>query len=158
MFDLFADNPTLDEVIKPVTYIPENKKCNELLSEFKQTSTSIAIVIDEYGGTAGLVTLEDLVEELLGEIEESTEKSDQTIVRINKTTWKIKASESIKAINEQINVNIPEGEYETLAGYILSELGRIPESGEKIALKDSSIMVSKAGKNIIEEVRLVKPM
>jgi CBS domain containing-hemolysin-like protein len=158
MFDLFADNPTLDEVIKPVTYIPENKKCNELLSEFKQTSTSIAIVIDEYGGTAGLVTLEDLVEELLGEIEESTEKSDQTIVRINKTTWKIKASESIKAINEQINVNIPEGEYETLAGYILSELGRIPESGEKIALIDSSIMVSKAGKNIIEEVRLVKPM
>jgi len=156
MFDLFADNPTRDDVIKPVTYIPENKKCNELLREFKKTSTSIAIVIDEYGGTAGLVTIEDLVEELLGEIEESTEKSDQPIIRINKTTWKIKASESIETINEQINVNIPEGDYETLAGYILSELGHIPEPGEKIALKNGSLIVTRAGKNLIEEVRLVK--
>ncbi|KAF5431346.1 Hemolysin, partial [Candidatus Methanophagaceae archaeon] len=156
MFDLFADNLTLDDVIKPVIYIPENKKCNELLHEFKQTSKSIAIVIDEYGGTAGLVTLEDLVEELLGEIEESTEKSDQPIIRINKTTWKIKASESIETLNEQINANIPEGDYETLAGYILSELGRIPESGEKIALKNGSIMVTRAGRNLIEEVRFVR--
>jgi CBS domain containing-hemolysin-like protein len=156
MYDLFADNPRLIEVIKPVTYVPENKKCNELLHEFKELNTSIAIVIDEYGGTAGLVTIEDLVEELLGEIEESTEKSEQPIIRINKTTWKIRASESIETINEQIGVNIPEGEYETLAGFILAELGRIPETGEKIALNDSLIMITRAGRNIIKEVRLVK--
>ncbi len=156
MYDLFADNPLLKEVIKPVAYVPENKKCNELLHEFKEMNTSIAIVIDEYGGTAGLVTIEDLVEELLGEIEESTEKSKQPIIRINKTTWKIRASESIEIINEQIGVNIPEGEYETLAGFILVELGRIPEAGEKIALNDSLIMITRASRNIIEEVRLVK--
>ncbi len=156
MYDLFADNTRLIEVIKPVTYVPENKKCNELLHEFKELNTSIAIVIDEYGGTAGLVTIEDLVEELLGEIEESTENSEQPIIRINKTTWKIRTSESIETINEQIGVNIPEGEYETLAGFILAELGRIPETGEKIALNDSLIMITKAGRNIIEEVRLVK--
>ena len=156
MYDLFADNTRLIEVIKPVTYVPENKKCNELLHEFKELNTSIAIVIDEYGGTAGLVTIEDLVEELLGEIEESTENSEQPIIRINKTTWKIRTSESIETINEQSGVNIPEGEYETLAGVILAELGRIPETGEKIALNDSLIMITKAGRNIIEEVRLVK--
>ncbi len=156
MYDLFADNPRLIEVIKPVTYVPENKKCNKLLHEFKELNTSIAIVIDEYGGTAGLVTIEDLVEELLGEIEESTENSEQPIIRINKHTWKIRASESIETINEQIGVNIPEGEYETLAGFILVELGRIPETGEKIALNDSLIMITRAGRNIIEEVRLVK--
>lgn len=156
MYDLFADNPRIKEIIKPVTYVPENKKCNELLHEFKELNTSIAIVIDEYGGTAGLVTIEDLVEELLGEIEESTENSEQPIIRINKTTWKIRASESIETINEQIGVNIPEGEYETLAGFILVELGRIPETGEKIALNDSLIMITRAGRNIIEEVRLVK--
>jgi CBS domain containing-hemolysin-like protein len=156
IYDLFADNTRLIEVIKPVTYVPENKKCNELLHEFKELNTSIAIVIDEYGGTAGLVTIEDLVEELLGEIEESTENSEQPIIRINKTTWKIRASESIETINEQIGVNIPEGEYETLAGFILAELGRIPETGEKIALNDSLIMITRAGRNIIEEVRLVK--
>lgn len=156
IYDLFADNTRLIEVIKPVTYVPENKKCNELLHEFKELNTSIAIVIDEYGGTAGLVTIEDLVEELLGEIEESTENSEQPIIRINKTTWKIRASESIEIINEQIGVNIPEGEYETLAGFILAELGRIPETGEKIALNDSLIMITRASRNIIEEVRLVK--
>lgn len=156
MYDLFAGNLLLSEAIKPVLYVPENKKCNELLTEFRQTNTSIAVVIDEYGGTAGLVTVEDLVEELFGEIEESPEKLDQTIIRINKTTWKIKASESIEIINDQIGVNIPEGEYETLAGFILSELGRIPESGEKIAFNGSSIMVTRASKNVIEEVRLVK--
>jgi len=156
MYDLFADNSILKEVIKPVAYVPENKKCNELLHEFKEMNTRIAIVIDEYGGTAGLVTIEDLVEELLGEIEESTKKSEQPIIRINKTTWKIRASESIEIINEQIGVNIPEGEYETVAGFILVELGRIPETGEKIALNDSLIMITKAGRNIIEEVRLVK--
>jgi len=155
MYDLFWEDLSLEEVIKPVSYIPENKKCNQLLREFKETSTSIAIVIDEYGGTAGLVTIEDLAEELLGEIEESSEKSDQPIIRINKTTWKIKASESIESINEQIRVDIPEGDYETMAGFILSELGRIPESGEKIALKGSSITVTRAKHNLIEEVRLV---
>ncbi len=156
MYDLFADNPLLKEVKKPVAYVPENKKCNELLHEFKEMNTSIAIVIDEYGGTAGLVTIEDLVEELLGEIEESTEKSEQPIIRINKTTWKIRASESIETINEQIGVNIPEGEYETLAGFILVELGRIPETGEKIALNDSILVITRACRNIIEEVRLIK--
>jgi CBS domain containing-hemolysin-like protein len=156
MYDLFADNSLLKEVIKPVASVPENKKCNELLHEFREMNTSIAIVIDEYGGTAGLVTIEDLVEELLGEIEESTEKSKQPIIRINKTTWKIRASESIEIINEQIGVNIPEGEYETVAGFILVELGRIPEAGEKITLNDSLIVITRAGRNIIEEVRLVK--
>jgi putative hemolysin len=156
MYDLFADNIRVKEVIKPATYVPENKKCNQLLHEFKETITSIAIVIDEYGGTAGLITIEDLAEELFGEIEESMEKSDQTIIRINKTTWKIKASESIETINEQLMVKIPEGDYETLAGFILAELGRIPETGEKIALTDSSIMVTRASNNKIEEVRLIK--
>jgi CBS domain containing-hemolysin-like protein len=156
MYDLFDENLKLQDVIRPVMYVPDNKKCNELLREFQASNSSVAIVIDEYGGTAGLVTIEDLAEELFGEIEESTIKSDQPIIRINKTTWKIRASESIDAINELLDVSIPEGDYETLAGFILSELGRIPEAGEKIALNDSSIMVTIAGKNLIEEVRLIK--
>ena len=157
MYDLFEENLRLKDVIKPVLYVPENKKCNELLREFQENYVSVAIVIDEYGGTAGLVTIEDLAEELFGEIEESTTKSDQPIIRINKTTWKIRASESIETINELLDINIPLGEYETLAGFILSELGRIPESGEKIALNGGSIMVTRASKSMIEEVRLIIP-
>jgi CBS domain containing-hemolysin-like protein len=156
MYDLFEEEVELKDVKRPVTYVPENKKCNELLNEFQQYNSSVAIVIDEYGGTAGLITIEDLAEELFGEIEESTVKSDQPIIRINKTTWKIRASESIEIINELFDIEIPKGGYETLAGYILAELGRIPEVGEKIALKDCSIMVTQASKNMIEEVRLIK--
>jgi putative hemolysin len=156
MYDLFEEELELKDVQRPVTYVPENKKCNELLNEFQRYNSSVAIVIDEYGGTAGLVTIEDLAEELFGEIEESIVKSDQPIIRINKTTWKIRASESIENINELLDIEIPKGGYETLAGYILAELGRIPEIGEKIALKDSSIMVTRASKNMIEEVRLIK--
>ena len=156
MYDLFEENLKLKDVKKPVLYVPENKKCNELLREFQETNTSVAVVIDEYGGTAGLVTIEDLVEELFGEIEESTTKSDQPVIRINKTTWKIRASESIESINEQLSIMIPEGDYETIAGFILVELGRIPESGEKIALDDCSIMVTSASKTRILEVRVVK--
>jgi CBS domain containing-hemolysin-like protein len=156
MFDIFDKNIELKDVIKPVAYVPENKKCNELLKEFRDTNTSIAVIIDEYGGTAGLVTIEDLVEELFGEIEESTAKSKESIIRINKTTWKIRASEEIETINEQLDVKIPEGEYETVAGFIISELGRIPESGEKISIEDGAITVTRAAKNKVEEVRLVK--
>ena len=156
MYDLFDEKAQIKDVIKPVNYVPENKKCDELLREFQENNTSVAIVIDEYGGTAGLITIEDLAEELFGEIEESTVKSDQPVIRINKTTWKIRASEPIEVINELLEINIPEGDYETLAGFILSELGRIPETGEKIAIKDGSIMVTRASKNMIEEVRLIK--
>jgi CBS domain containing-hemolysin-like protein len=156
MYDLFEEYIQLKDVIKPVSYVPENKKCNELLREFQESNSSVAIVIDEYGGTAGLVTFEDLAEELFGEIEESTVKSDQPIIRINKTTWKIRASESLETINEELEVDIPEGDYETVAGFILAELGRIPEVGEKIAIKSGSLMVTQASTNVIEEVRFIK--
>lgn len=155
MHDLFEENFDKSYLIKPITYVPENKKCNELLKELRESNSSIAVVIDEYGGTAGIITIEDLVEELLGEIEESTERSVESIIKINKTTWKIRASESIEVINEQIGINIPEGEYETIGGFILSELGRIPDVGEKIAIGHGLLTVSRATKSKIEEVRLV---
>ena len=103
----------------------------------------------------GIITIEDLVEELLGEIEESTERSVESIIKINKTTWKIRASESIEVINEQTGVTIPEGDYETIGGFILSELGRIPDVGEKITTSNGLLTVSRATKSKIEEVRLV---
>jgi putative hemolysin len=136
--------------------VPENKKCNELLREFQRTNTSIAVVVDEYGGTAGIITIEDLVEELFGEIEESSGKSGSPIRRINKNTWRINAAEAVEFVNEQLAISIPEGEYETIAGFILSELGRIPRIGQKISLPDCTIMVSKTTRTKIIEIRLIK--
>jgi putative hemolysin len=156
MYDLFWEINDLKEVIKPVMYVPENKKCNELLRELREAASTIAVIIDEYGGTAGIVTIEDLVEELFGEIVESIDKSDKPIIRINQITWKIRASESIEIVNDQLGIKIPDGEYETIGGFILFALGRIPKVGEKISFKDGIITVRRSTKKRIEEVRLVK--
>lgn len=156
MYDLFTDIKSIKEVIKPVTFTPENKKCNELLKEFKQLNLSIAIVIDEYGGTAGLVTTEDLIEELFGEFDDTSNGNTETIKKVNKNTWEIDASETIEVINEQLKIDFPEKEYETIAGLILSQLGRIPRGGEQLVFHDWRILVVKALHNKIELVRLIK--
>ena len=156
LFDLLGKKVSIAEIIKPVMVVPENKKCNELLREFQTTNASIAVVIDEYGGTAGIVTLEDVVEELFGEFEEASARSSAPIVRINKMTWKIRARLSIEVLNEQLGLNIPAGEYETIAGFILAKLNKIPEAGERIILKDCTIIVTNADKKRIKEIRLVK--
>jgi CBS domain containing-hemolysin-like protein len=157
-FDLLQKKSNIKDLIKPVRYVPENKKCNELLREFQQTNISIAIVVDEYGGTAGIVTIEDLVEELFGEFNESHKSEIEPIVRVNQNTWKIQADEEIDVINEQLNTNLPEGEYETIAGLVLAKLGRIPESGEKIILRDCTIIVTRTTPIKIIQVRLVKKL
>ena len=156
LFDLLGKHVTLSQVLRPVMYVPENKKCNELLREFQAANASIAVVIDEYGGTAGIVTLEDVAEELFGELEEALAGSSFPIIKINKITWKIRGTESIESINEQLGVDIPGGEYETIAGFVLFTLNRIPEIGEKIVLQDCNLIVTKADEKKINEIRLVK--
>jgi CBS domain containing-hemolysin-like protein len=156
MYDLFRDIRSAKEVIKPVTFTPENKKCNELLREFKSNNTSIAIVIDEYGGTAGLVTTEDLVEELFGEFDDASDGIINTITKINKNTWEIEAIETIEIINNTLNLNLPEENYETIAGLVLAGLGRIPKQGEQLVIHNCRIVISQAQKNKIEKVRLIK--
>ncbi len=155
-FDLLKKETNISDIIRPIRYVPENKKCNELLREFQETNTSIAVVVDEYGGTAGIVAFEDLVEELFGEFDESIRGSTDPIVKVNQNTWRIQANEEIDVINEQLEIKIPEGEYETIAGFVLSRLGRIPESGEKIILQDCTIIVTRADSIKINQVRLIK--
>ena len=134
------------------------KKCNELLREFKQNNISISVVIDEYGGTAGLVTTEDLVEELFGEFDDSADNTLRSIKKINKITWEIDAAETIENINEQLNVDLPEDDFETIAGLILSQLRRIPTEGEQMVLHNCRFIIMKSQKNKIELVRLIKRM
>lgn len=156
MYDLFKNIRTVKEVMKPVTIAPENKKCNALLKEFKMNNTSIAVIIDEYGGTAGLVTTEDLIEELFGEFDDASNGIVKTIKKINKNSWEIDAVETIETINESLNLNLPEENYETISGLVLSELGRIPETGEQMVIHNCRIVVTKAQKNKIEKIRLIK--
>ena len=156
LFDLFSAHASLAEIIKPVSYVPENKRCNDLLREFKSTNTSIAVVIDEYGGTAGLVTLEDIIEELFGDFEELPLEDTVAIRALNQNTYQVKGWETLDHVREQVGLSLAEGNYETIAGFIIARLGHIPKIGEKIYLPGFRISIMKATKKKIEEVRIVK--
>jgi putative hemolysin len=144
--------------MRPVIYVPENKRCNELMHQFKETNNSIAVVIDEYGGTAGIVTLEDLMEELFGEIDEFPLDSVAPIRQMNKNTYLVDAKETIENIFDQIGLDLPAGNYETIAGLVISQLGRIPEPGEEIGLKNCRIIIQKSTPKNIEQIRIIKKL
>ena len=156
LYDLFLNPSSIDQILLPVDFTPENKRCNELLKEFKQKNKTVSIVIDEYGGTAGIVTIEDLMEELFGEIEETHDDNTVGIRALNRTTYRIKANETIENLEEQLDIKIPEGSYETLGGYIITELGHIPKAGEQLELDNFKIIVNKSDKKKIYDVRLIK--
>jgi putative hemolysin len=156
LFDLFEEVNSLQSIIKPILYTPENNKCNELLREFRTTNTSIAVVIDEYGGTAGLVTLEDIIEELFGEFEEFPLEDTVTVRALNQNTFQVKGWETVEHLREYIGIKIPDGNYETIAGFIIAQLGHIPKIGEKIIMQDFRITVVKATDKQIREVRIIK--
>ena len=156
LFDLFNDVDSLQSIIKPILYTPENNRCNELLREFKTTNSSIAVVIDEYGGTAGLVTLEDIIEELFGEFEEFPLEDTVTVRALNQNTFQVKGWETIEHLRENIGIKIPDGNYETVAGFMIAQLGHIPKIGEKIIAHGFRITVIKATEKQIEEVRIIK--
>jgi len=155
LYDLFLSPDSLDDILAPVGFSPENKRCNELLKEFKQTNSTVSIVIDEYGGTAGIVTVEDLMEELFGEIEETQADATVGIRALNQNTYRVKANETIENLNEQLELEIPEGAYETMGGFIIAQLGHIPETGEQIDLDNYRIVVTKSDKKKIYDVRLI---
>lgn len=150
--DLFLSPQTLKEVIREIMMVPETKRCSELLSEFRHNNTSIAIVIDEYGGTAGLITTEDLVEELFGDIEDEDDTQEHWVRQIDENTYRVNARIDIEKFNEKLSAHIPEGDYETLAGFILEKLGHIPRRDEAFNHQQLRFVVSRATRRKIEWV------
>ena len=136
LFDLFrAPSPDLpvDGLLRPVDFVPEAKPCDELLREMRARRRAIAIVVDEYGGTAGLVTLEDLVEELVGDIRgEEEEAMAATIRPLEGGRHAVDGSVRIVEVNEALDLDLPEGDYETVAGLFLERFGRVPQPGDAL--------------------------
>lgn len=154
--DLFKKPKSLESITREVMFVPETKKSVELLSEFLQTGQSTAIVVDEFGGTAGLVTAEDLIEELVGDIQDEYDQDDEVFRALSENTYLLSARLEIERINEKFALGIPKGDYETLAGYILANCGRIPKQGEIINIEPFSITISKATKTKIDVVKLTR--
>ena len=124
--------PPLSALVRPAYFVPESKMIGELLREFQQQRIHMAIIVDEYGGTAGLVTLEDIIEEIVGEIRDEYDHETPLIDILDGDRWRIDGKISISELNEALELGIPEDEeYDSLGGFILSHLGHIPTAGEE---------------------------
>jgi magnesium and cobalt transporter len=136
---------TLRDLIRPVVFIPETKRLNILLQEFRSNRNHIAVVIDEHGGITGLVTLEDVLEQIVGAIEDEYDvDGEKTIFADGLKTWRVLATTEIDAFNEIIKTSLPEGDYDTVGGWLAHELGRIPKRGDISHFDDLQIEVMRA--------------
>lgn len=144
------------QVMRKVPYVPETKTLDELLDEFRATKVQIAIVLDEYGGTAGLVTIEDILEELVGEIDdEYDQKPPPAMNRIDDDTLEVDARVHISEINEELEINLPDEEdYDTIGGFVFATLGKIPATGEEFRHDNVNVKVVAAEPRRINRVRL----
>ena len=157
-YDLFSSPENIGDILRPVKLIPSSKKSKDLLQEFRQSNISVAIVIDQYGGTAGMVTIEDLIEEVVGDIQDEYDKTDEVIKKISNHTYVISGNVELDELEEkypEIELQDSGDEFETLAGYIISHIGRIPKVNEEIQIQENKFIISKATPNRIETVKLI---
>lgn len=138
--------------------IPENKKVSDLLKELRAKKTAIAIVVDEYGGTAGLVTLEDLVEEIVGEITDEWESEEIPSQRVDENTIIYDARVPIEDVNEEMKLSLPEEEFDTIGGLVFGLLGRLPERGETVECNGALLTVEQTNGRRIRSVRVRKKL
>ena len=121
---------TVKDMMRPAYYVPETKRCGELFTEMTEKRVQMAVVVDEYGGTAGIVTLEDLLESIVGNIQDEYDQEDEEISIINETTCEVEGITDIEEVEEHTGKTFPEGDYDTIGGYIISVLGFLPEDGQ----------------------------
>jgi len=151
LHDIFRGATDLREVLREAYFVPETKAAAELLQEMKVNSLSIAIVIDEYGGTAGLITMEDISEELFGEFSDAFDEEDSP-VQVMAEGLLVKGNAEIDFINKQHDFGIPEGEYETLAGFLIESLGHIPQKNEQFLTETHRFVISSSTATRIETI------
>lgn len=145
------DTPDLREILREPYFIPETKKVNKLLKEMQQKKVHLAIVVDEYGGTAGIATIEDLLEEIVGEIFDEYDVASMPVRRIDEETFLIDGVVPIDEVNQLLGITIPEDDVESVGGFIMEQLGHIPAEGEKVTFERVDFTVFKT-----DGVRIMK--
>ena len=146
------------DVMRPALYVPESKRLNVLLREFRATRSHMAIVVDEYGAAAGLVTIEDVLEQIVGEIEDEHDFGDEEyIFRKNDREFTLKALTPIEDFNEYFGADLPDDEFDTIGGLIVHHLGHVPKRGEMAELGPFRFIVMRTDSRRVELLKLVLP-
>ncbi len=154
-FDLF-DNPSkITKIILPISIVPEAMRASEILEKFIEEKRNIAVVIDEYGGTSGIITIEDVIEEIFGEIEDEYDTEDHTEKQLDEGTFVFSARMEVDLINEKYDLKLPENEeYETLGGFVFQHMEKIPVQGENFTIGELKFTIMKASESRVELVKI----
>ncbi|MHB8068235.1 MAG: hemolysin family protein [Desulfobaccales bacterium] len=156
-FDLLGEDHLSQPIkpyVRPLLYVPEIKKIDRLLTEMQRSGTHLAAVVDEYGGAVGIVTLEDLLEEIVGEIADEFDQEAAPFKKLGEGHYLINARMEIGALNEFLHLDLPPGDYETLAGFLISQLGDLPRPGEQIKYRNLRFIVRQAEARTLKEVEV----
>ena len=146
----------LKELTKKAFFIPTTKTLVEVLEDFKRKRTHIAIIVDEYGGTEGIVTIEDVIEEIVGEIQDEFDQEDEVIQQIGEKVYDIRSDISIEEVNDEFEIDIPlSEEYDTISGYIQDELGKVAEEGDQVRGTNFILKVMEVDNKRIEKIRVI---
>lgn len=150
-------NLDLDDVMRPVVYIPESKRLNMLLAEFRANRNHMAIVVDEYGGTAGLITIEDVLEQIVGEIEDEHDFDEETHIKARGDgTFAVKAVTPVDDFNEFFETELDEEEFDTIGGLVLKEFGHLPRRGETVAFGGLKFTIANADNRVIRLLQVTR--
>lgn len=151
------DSAPISPITRPVRFVPESKRAGELLGDMRREHDTFAVVVDEYGGSAGVVTREDLLELLVGDIRDERDSDEPTIRQLSERDWRVPGRAEIEETNETLHYDLPVGDYDTVAGLILDKLGRIPEAGESFKIGPLRIQIEAATERAIQLVRITLP-
>lgn len=153
-FEVLASRTSIEALIRPLYVTPESKSARDLLEDMLSGHFHMAWVVDEYGGTAGIVTLEDIVEEVVGEIEDEHDEAQAPFRAMGTKTWSIEGSVEIDLLNEQLSLAIPKGDYETISGYIFHGMGEIPKKGQRFTVDHFALEIVDRSSSRIHRLKL----
>ncbi|MCS7223315.1 MAG: hemolysin family protein [Armatimonadetes bacterium] len=146
---------SVQELARRVTFVPETKPVSELLNEMRTHQVQIAIALDEHGATAGLVTLEDIVEEIVGELRDEHDRERELLVQLDSRTFLVDARMDRRQFEEQTGISLPEGEFATVGGFVFNQIGRLPAPGEKVVTPQALFIVEEVQKRRLSRLRVL---
>ena len=157
---LAGPNATLDleRLVRKPVFVPESKRVNVLLKELRQGRNHMAIVVDEYGGVAGLVTIEDIIEQIVGEIDDEFDVPDEVNIRQEaERQYSVRGATTIEEFNERFGTEFPNEDADTIAGFVTQQFGRLPRRGESVAVEGFEFRVMRADRRRVEGLRVIAP-
>ena len=147
-------NIDLQKILQEPFFVLETQKTNDVFKMLKENKVHLGLLFDEYGGVSGLVTMEDLIEEIMGDIEDEYDKEESIISQIDENNFYIKGNLAVSDFNSTFDINVEEGEYDTMNGYLLTMLGKLPKEGTLVELDEVDLLVNKVDNRRIEQIKV----